>query len=114
MNRKESMQGLRSKGLSYGQIGKLWGISRQRVHQILSGYENNLKAIRENGWYGTMRLIVLERDNHKCTKCGGSNNLLIHHIDGDDNRNRENNLVTLCHSCHAFIHKELSPHWGNS
>lgn len=100
---------LRDRGLSYGQIGKLWGISRQRVHQILSGYGNNLQAMKEHRWYGTMRLIVFERDGYKCTKCGADKNLLIHHIDGDDNRNYENNLVTLCRSCHVYIHKELTP-----
>jgi DNA-directed RNA polymerase sigma subunit (sigma70/sigma32) len=34
--RKEEMKALRSQGLTYQEIGKRYGISRERVRQILS------------------------------------------------------------------------------
>ena len=36
MNRKEQMREYRKAGLTYEHIGKIYGISRQRVHQILN------------------------------------------------------------------------------
>lgn len=102
-NRKEKMQEMRDRGFSYSQIASVWSISRQRVHQILSGYERNLKALG-NGWYGTMRTIVMARDNNKCTKCGSAKHLVIHHLDHNDNHNGEMNLITLCSSCHTSTH----------
>lgn len=37
---KEKIQRLRNNRFTYAQIGKLLGISRQRVHQILTGYKS--------------------------------------------------------------------------
>lgn len=105
--RKEQMQRLRAQGLSYSQIGKLWNRSRQRVHQILSGYEKCLQNDGERQWYGTMRLIVFERDKHRCVKCNSAEDLLVHHIDGNDTHNCEGNLATLCFSCHTSLHAEM-------
>lgn len=47
---------------------------------------------------------IRERDNNKCIECGVSSleeNLQIHHIDYNKKNNNENNLVTLCSSCHG-------------
>jgi transcriptional regulator NrdR family protein len=38
-HRKKEMQSLRESGMSYADIGKKFGVSRQRVHQILSKSE---------------------------------------------------------------------------
>ena len=45
--RIKKMINLRKKGLSYRQIGKKFGISRQRVHQILTGYDSH-KTLKKN------------------------------------------------------------------
>ena len=47
------------------------------------------------------------RDGYKCRKCGSKTHLEVHHIvqrkdGGTDNRD---NLVTLCHDCHAALHR---------
>jgi len=70
---------------------------------------------------------VLERDGHKCTKCGKVKGLIIHHIDGsghDENPNNSmDNLTTLCRSCHMrhhasgdnnYLYKELTVDMFNS
>ena len=57
-----------------------------------------------------LRSMVLERDEHKCVKCGNTNDLQCHHIypvniepllsaDVD-------NCITLCKDCHLEVHKK--------
>jgi 5-methylcytosine-specific restriction endonuclease McrA len=53
---------------------------------------------------------VLERDGWRCQWCGRMENLQVHHIQwrsrlGDD---VEENLITLCCSCHGLIHGATS------
>jgi len=40
MTRKEEIQRLRSEGNSYQKIGRIFKVSRQRIHQILTGYRS--------------------------------------------------------------------------
>lgn len=54
--------------------------------------------------YGGLRYDVLKRDNFKCTKCGVSIDLHVHHIDEDVKHNEMDNLLTLCQSCHKSHH----------
>jgi 5-methylcytosine-specific restriction endonuclease McrA len=56
--------------------------------------------------YHTLRRNILERDGWRCQKCGARTNLEVHHgqfrsHQGDDS---EDNLITVCHSCHRTIH----------
>ena len=60
-----------------------------------------------------IRRPILERDKHKCRFCGSEKNLDIHHIDGDSYdkkglraNNDPDNLITLCHKCHAKLHAQ--------
>jgi len=52
--RKDIANQLKEQGKTYRQIGKVLGITRQRVHQILTGYESP-----------TMRRRRLERLKNK-------------------------------------------------
>jgi 5-methylcytosine-specific restriction endonuclease McrA len=67
------------------------------------------------GWNEKKRREVRERDGYKCRACGMSQEkhreicgaaLAVHHIrparlfDNPEKRNAEDNLVTLCRSCH--------------
>ena len=63
-----------------------------------------------------LRQLVLERDRHKCTKCGSLENLHCHHIlpvteepllsaDID-------NCITLCEDCHKEAHKNDGCRYG--
>ena len=56
--------------------------------------------------YEELRQQVLRRDGWKCQACGAMTNLETHHRQfrshsGDDS---EENLITLCFSCHAEMH----------
>lgn len=52
---------------------------------------------------------IRTRDNFKCVECNAPEkelfrNLDIHHIDENKQNNSEDNLISLCHSCHRKIH----------
>ena len=56
--------------------------------------------------YKELRFQVLRRDGWRCQACGRRENLEVHHKElrshlGSD---IEENLITLCHSCHSAIH----------
>jgi len=113
MERKDRMTELRNKGLSYQSIGALFGITRQRVHQILSGYHKlNHSDQHKNGWYRKIKNIVIERDGEQCQICHSKDNLIVHHIDKNCENNNLSNLITLCNHCHLNIHRPNKPKGG--
>lgn len=65
-------------------------------------FREAIVAKRESGVPAYLKVQVLERDGHKCVKCGRHKHLEVHHIfpvyrDGPD---IEFNLITLCDDCH--------------
>jgi ATP-dependent DNA helicase RecQ len=57
--------------------------------------------------YEHVRQQVLRRDGWRCQSCGTMSNLEVHHKAfrsraGDDS---DENLITLCVRCHAYIHE---------
>ena len=40
-----------------------------------------------------------------CEKCGSTQNIDVHHIDGNYNNNTPENLMILCRSCHIKEHR---------
>lgn len=42
----------------------------------------------------------------RCEICGSTTNIDVHHIDGDYNNNRIDNLKAVCRSCHRKIHNK--------
>jgi len=84
---------------SYQEIANYWGVSRQRVHQVLTGYRSKYAS----------KEAILKRDHYRCQKCGEDKEELldIHHIlpRNFGGTNRKENLIVLCNRCH---HKE---HW---
>ena len=106
MDRRENMIRLKKQGYSYAVIGALYGLSRQRVHQLISGYARNLKRLnRKNGYYWHIHNAIIQRDGNKCQKCGSNKYLIVHHIDGDNTNNEFMNLITLCNKCHLDLHR---------
>ena len=70
-------------------------------------YQNGLLKDFEN-----VREYVLYRDNHTCQCCKGKSKdkrLNIHHIKhrSQDGSNKQDNLITLCETCHKLYHKGL-------
>ena len=96
MTRKEELTQLRKSGLTYLEISKRFGISRQRVHQIVADY----KPIEHE----LVKFIRNERDNNECQICGGIGEE-VHHINGVRADNHLHNLVLLCKPCHLKVEK---------
>ena len=118
MNKINKMKQLKERGLSYQSIGKVFGISRQRVHQLISGYITPDKRDRGKGTHKELIKLydlVYERDNWTCQKCGKvskykinkprKRDIIIHHIDGSWKNQNSNNLICLCGKCHLWLHK---------
>jgi 5-methylcytosine-specific restriction endonuclease McrA len=57
--------------------------------------------------YETLRQQILRRDGWRCQSCGAMSNLQIHHKEfrSDSGPDSEENLITLCTHCHAYIHR---------
>ena len=63
----------------------------------------------KNYGFANTREMVLNRDNYTCQYCKGrhkDSKLEVHHIIYRSNRggNDENNLITLCQTCHKLLH----------
>ncbi len=56
--------------------------------------------------YDGLRQQVLRRDAWRCQSCGAMSNLEIHHkqFRSHSGDNSEQNLITLCTTCHASAH----------
>lgn len=89
---KEEIHKLHQEGLGYSEIASNFNISRQRVHQIITGY----RTISPLKW--KMKLL-----SEGCKKCSGKA-MNIHHIDKNSHNNEITNLMPLCIKCHKKIH----------
>jgi len=60
--------------------------------------------------FNRLRNKVVRRDGGKCTQCGATVKLEVHHKDGlaESHDNSMSNLVTLCHPCHMAAHGKRS------
>lgn len=57
------------------------------------------------------RRLIRERDQHTCQRCGaawtrGTKTFHVHHVDFSKTNNDPANLITLCLSCHSFVHSQ--------
>ena len=97
MNRKNIIINLYRQGNTYSQIGIIFGISRQRIHQII-------RNISSRGYQGER---ILRRDNYQCQFCFNNKKLEIHHLDQNRKNNKDTNLLVLCQECHRKLHAKL-------
>lgn len=82
---------------------------------VKSGGKHYAKISREELHFDGKREKILQRDGHACVKCGATpapSKLTVHHIDGngrgsDNPNNDDDNLMTLCRSCHAAEHGKI-------
>ena len=56
--------------------------------------------------YDQLRREILERDGWRCQRCGRREQLDVHHVisRARAGADAENNLITLCRSCHRVLH----------
>ena len=83
---------------------------KQKEKPNLSTYD---LLLQDERWH-TKRNIILERDKHRCVKCGKITTLQVHHkyynkypdgkkVNPWDYPNDA--LITLCDECHKEVHK---------
>jgi 5-methylcytosine-specific restriction endonuclease McrA len=103
MDRNKKMFELRKKGLSYLAIARVFGVSQQRVHQIISG--QNHRGIK---YWDNIRKLVKQRDGNNCQLCGRGKgvDLIVHHIDENPQNDDFGNLICLCRGCHSHLHRQ--------
>ena len=61
--------------------------------------------------YESLRQQVLRRDAWRCQSCGAMTNLEVHHGEfrSHSGADSEENLITLCTTCHAIVHHAQGP-----
>lgn len=52
----------------------------------------------------TYRRVCLDTKGEECEICGTTEDIIVHHVDGDRENNDIDNLVPVCKSCHGKIH----------
>ena len=82
---------------TYKEIGEILKVSKQRIHQIYKDYHH----IRNNN-------KILKFFGNKCSVCGTTKLLEIHHKDSDTKNNNINNLTVLCRKHHNEEEKRLN------
>jgi hypothetical protein len=78
------------------------------IHKIRIAGQPSAKAVKNN---------VRLRDGYRCVLCGKeqkTRTLETHHINCDPYDDREDNMVTLCHSCHRLAHGRAKQQIGES
>lgn len=103
MNTREKVLELRLKGLGYSEIGRQVGISRQRAHQIITGYTSF--ATRGLSFCNYPKLSSSFKNG--CDVCG-ERFVQVHHKDGNSSNNNKENLMNVCSRCHHNLHKIAS------
>jgi 5-methylcytosine-specific restriction endonuclease McrA len=65
------------------------------------------RPIRMDGTqYPELQRTILQRDGWRCQVCGTRSHLEVHHqrFRSRSGNDTEENLITLCHSCHSAEH----------
>jgi hypothetical protein len=119
--RQDEMKQMLSSGMSLDAIGKKYGLSRQRVHQILNDVLKEHKEVDElpevskeipdmklvMGLKQNRRIKELARirDNHTCQFCkrqwdGNGNKFDVHNFTSKSYKFKDiPNMITVCHEC---------------
>lgn len=69
-------------------------------------------SLRNSKLYDGQTSKALRRQNHSCAACGlnftGNERVHLHHVDGNHNNWRHENLIAIHESCHDYIHMSKS------
>jgi len=91
---------------------------KSRIHRT-EAYREARRERADRERFGGNRAKVLERDGHRCVDCGDTDNLHVHHKDGngrnvpkEKQNNDMSNLVTLCSTCHTNQHNPVHHRWA--
>ena len=117
---KECVKSHRRNPEVYRRINKEWADRnpekiksyRENYHYQYRHYQHRYKYRHRCGI--EIKNLVFARDNNQCQICLSSEDLTIHHLDGNGRHNEENglpvnnepnNLQVLCRSCHGRLHR---------
>ena len=104
--RNQEIKKLWKLGKTLQDIADEFGVSKQRIHQIVFNTKNN------NHFSKKIKEAILKRDNYKCLKCGDKirSHLTINHIIPRvvGGGNKTENLETLCSKCNRQAFAELT------
>jgi RNA-directed DNA polymerase len=84
------------------------------VKGIKSPYDGDITywSERNSKLYDGNTSKALKKQNHSCAHCGlkfvGEERVHLHHVDGNHNNQKQNNLVAIHESCHDYIHMSKS------
>jgi 5-methylcytosine-specific restriction endonuclease McrA len=87
--------------------GSFCVVCRRRIVKGSRCKQHALKSPSNRAWHEPgatrTRLRVLNRDDFRCTRCGSTRDLEVHHIVGaaEDGPTTPENLIVLCHDCHV-------------
>ncbi|MEK6878478.1 MAG: helix-turn-helix domain-containing protein [Nanoarchaeota archaeon] len=94
---KSNIVKLKIDGLTYAAIARIYGVSRQRIHQIIC-YKKRY-----------FRKSILNKLKGRCFSCRKKTEKLQgHHLNGDRKNNEENNLFFICIRCHKNVHYRIN------
>lgn len=97
-------------------MGEAKALERMEIEAAEHGV--TLHSNGRGGLPASVVLGILRRDDWHCHKCGGTQDLTIHHkadilaspylrrLHKIAGRTDPKNLVTLCHSCHDDVHEQ--------
>ncbi len=73
-------------------------------------WRNNIQERITREQWRKIRQKILERDNFTCQYCGfkAEKWQIVHHIDGNPNNNREDNLRVISQMCNLIEHAGMS------
>lgn len=86
-------------------------------YYVRNGGKALSKIQRELRWFDGKRDSTLERVEFVCQECGTTEQLVVHHEDGNGRgakqpNNADDNLTVLCRGCHARHHRSLNGRWS--
>jgi len=84
---------------SYTTTGKLVGLSRQRIHQIVAEYKNTGSKGRKQ------KYLWFNFTHTTCYLCRKTKVSILHHIDFNNSNDKISNLIPLCKKCHIKVHR---------
>ena len=87
-----------------------WAANNPEKRREISRRDNAKRSELKKQWWQLSKFgHVIELK--ECKRCGDTGKLVIHHRDGNNGKlgkklnNKLSNLVVLCRSCHAKIHR---------
>lgn len=92
---------------AHGPDGDKW----RAKYATNSGGKNNpnwrdgrAKTTYGPGWNANLRKKIRARDGNECVACKRTDRLQVHHRNDSKTDHGEENLVTLCQTCHVRVH----------